>query len=142
MGVVRFHDVFKAELKAVAARRERYAAEWQLRTRKDLKPDPNRQYSPEQSSDKLSATISEPQSTPELEDEGIDVDGNPIQRPTEQTKLIGLALSGGGVRSAAFCLGALQALDEEKVLGRVDYLSTVSGGGYIGTSMVAAMSET
>jgi hypothetical protein len=49
-------------------------------------------------------------------------------------------LSGGGVRSAAFCLGALQALDEDGVLKRVDYLSTVSGGGYIGTSMVADMS--
>jgi hypothetical protein len=52
---------------------------------------------------------------------------------------IGLALSGGGIRSAAFCLGALQALDIAGVLRKVDYLSTVSGGGYIGTCMTAAM---
>ena len=48
----------------------------------------------------------------------------------------GLALSGGGVRSAAFCLGALQALNEADVLKKVDYLSTVSGGGYIGMFVV------
>lgn len=46
----------------------------------------------------------------------------------------GLALSGGGVRSATFCLGALQAFDECKVLDRFDYQSTVSGGGFMGLS--------
>ncbi|WP_226502088.1 hypothetical protein [Pseudomonas sp. MWU16-30317] len=54
----------------------------------------------------------------------------------------GLALSGGGIRSATFCLGVLQALararrtdqpDDPPVLARFDYLSTVSGGGYIGS---------
>lgn len=44
-----------------------------------------------------------------------------------------LCLSGGGIRSATFCLGALQALAEKGMLGRFDYLSTVSGGGYIGS---------
>ena len=43
------------------------------------------------------------------------------------------------MRSAAFCLGALQALHDAKVLSRVDYLSTVSGGGYIGCSLSAAL---
>lgn len=70
--------------------------------------------------------------------------------------VIGLSLSGGGIRSATFCLGVLQALSrapappgaqallsadaardgkpfEDSLLGQVDYLSTVSGGGYIGT---------
>ena len=46
---------------------------------------------------------------------------------------IGLALSGGGIRSATFCLGFLQALAARNVLRRFDYLSTVSGGGYIGS---------
>jgi len=46
--------------------------------------------------------------------------------------LVGLAFSGGGIRSATFNLGALQALAELKLLSRFDYLSTVSGGGYIG----------
>ena len=47
--------------------------------------------------------------------------------------LVGLALSGGGIRSATFGLGLLQALARKDLLRRVDYVSTVSGGGYIGT---------
>ena len=46
---------------------------------------------------------------------------------------IGLAFSGGGIRSATFGLGVLEALKEMKVLPQIDYLSTVSGGGYIGS---------
>ncbi|MGE8413878.1 MAG: hypothetical protein ACN6QY_16100 [Pseudomonas sp.] len=65
----------------------------------------------------------------------------------------GLALSGGGIRSATFCLGVLQAMArapapgtpadgaaqpgqsarENSLLSRFDYLSTVSGGGYTGS---------
>src|SRR6185369_470264 len=48
-------------------------------------------------------------------------------------QLFGLAFSGGGIRSATFNLGVLQALAELGVLAKVDYLSTVSGGGYIGS---------
>jgi len=47
--------------------------------------------------------------------------------------LIGLAFSGGGIRSATFNLGVIQALASHSLLRRVDYLSTVSGGGYIGS---------
>ena len=54
----------------------------------------------------------------------------------------GLALSGGGVRSAAFSLGALQALNHYGVIDNIHYLSTVSGGGYAGGAMVASMSKT
>jgi len=43
-----------------------------------------------------------------------------------------LCLSGGGVRSASFSLGVLQALSRAGVLDKFDYLSTVSGGGYAG----------
>ena len=49
--------------------------------------------------------------------------------------LTGLALSGGGIRSAVFCLGALQAFAKHDILKNFDYLSTVSGGGYIGASL-------
>jgi hypothetical protein len=49
--------------------------------------------------------------------------------------LVGLALSGGGIRSACFNLGLLQALGKRGVLHRTDYLSTVSGGGYIGSCL-------
>lgn len=46
--------------------------------------------------------------------------------------LIGLALSGGGIRSATFNLGLLAGLHRRNLLGLIDYLSTVSGGGYVG----------
>ncbi|AEG93897.1 membrane protein [Ramlibacter tataouinensis] len=46
---------------------------------------------------------------------------------------IDLALSGGGIRSATVSLGVLQALAAHEWLGRIGTLSTVSGGGYIGT---------
>ncbi len=52
--------------------------------------------------------------------------------------LTGLSLSGGGIRSAAVCLGALQALKRRDAIDSLDYLSTVSGGGYIGAAMTAA----
>ncbi|HEV2146082.1 MAG TPA: hypothetical protein VGR37_01555 [Longimicrobiaceae bacterium] len=46
--------------------------------------------------------------------------------------LFGLALSGGGIRSATFNLGLLQGLSRLKLLESFDYVSTVSGGGYLG----------
>ncbi len=54
--------------------------------------------------------------------------------------LIGIALSGGGVRSAVFSLGVLQGLQSKGLVDCVDYLSTVSGGGYIGTALTVGMS--
>lgn len=45
---------------------------------------------------------------------------------------VGLALSGGGIRSATFNLGILQSLYKTGILRQIDYLSTVSGGGYVG----------
>jgi hypothetical protein len=53
---------------------------------------------------------------------------------------IGLALSGGGIRSAATCLGSIQALQASGKLKNVDYLSTVSGGGYLGCCLAANLS--
>lgn len=50
-------------------------------------------------------------------------------------ELTGLALSGGGIRSAAFNLGLLQGLYDKDLLRQVDYLSTVSGGGYAGAHL-------
>ena len=47
----------------------------------------------------------------------------------------GLAFSGGGIRSASFALGVLQCLARRDQLKKFDYLSTVSGGGYIGASL-------
>jgi len=44
---------------------------------------------------------------------------------------LGIALSGGGIRSATFNLGLLQAFNSKGLLKRADYLSSVSGGEYI-----------
>src|SRR6185437_1755415 len=44
-----------------------------------------------------------------------------------------LCLSGGGIRSATLNLGILQGLARHGLLDKFDYLSTVSGGGYIGS---------
>ena len=49
---------------------------------------------------------------------------------------IGLALSGGGIRSATLNLGVLEGLMELDFLRHFDYLSTVSGGGFIGSWLV------
>jgi choline dehydrogenase-like flavoprotein/predicted acylesterase/phospholipase RssA len=53
-----------------------------------------------------------------------------VDEPLEN--VVGLALSGGGVRSATFSLGVLQAIAAKGRLRHVDYLATVSGGGFTG----------
>lgn len=60
------------------------------------------------------------------------------ERPLRQ---VGLCLSGGGIRSATFNLGVIQALQRVKFLEHVDYLSTVSGGGYIGSCLMNLLSD-
>jgi hypothetical protein len=49
---------------------------------------------------------------------------------------VGIGLSGGGIRSATFNLGILSVLREKGILKNVHYLSTVSGGGCIGSWLV------
>ena len=61
------------------------------------------------------------------------VSPNPLQDGGWSEDVTGLALSGGGIRSATFNLGLLQALAKVHCLRRVDFLSTVSGGSYIGS---------
>lgn len=52
---------------------------------------------------------------------------------------IGLALSGGGIRSATFCLGVVQVLADRGLMKDFDYLSTVSGGGYTGSFITSVI---
>lgn len=51
---------------------------------------------------------------------------------SDDAPLSALCLSGGGIRSATFCLGAIQGLARVGLLDRFHYLSMVSGGGYAG----------
>lgn len=72
--------------------------------------------------------------------------GEPV-RAADKLNLTGLCMSGGGIRSAAINLGVVQALDalsatgKSDVIDRIDYLSTVSGGNYLGTSLAAGMMQ-
>lgn len=60
-----------------------------------------------------------------------------VLRDALDADLVGLAFSGGGIRSATFNLGVIQGLADSGLLSRFDYLSTVSGGGYIGSWLAA-----
>lgn len=53
----------------------------------------------------------------------------------------GLAVSGGGIRSASFGLGVMQALVGNNQLEKIHYLSTVSGGGYLGSALTWALHQ-
>ena len=77
-----------------------------------------------------------------------------VRGPFDGDNLGGLALSGGGIRSASFAMGVMQALANEpatavkldagghpSVLQRLHYLSTVSGGGYAGTAVTKLLSD-
>ena len=56
-----------------------------------------------------------------------------VVRDAQEVSALGVAFSGGGIRSATYNLGVAQGLAEQDLWPQVDYLSTVSGGGYIGT---------
>ncbi|MDQ2658797.1 MAG: patatin-like phospholipase family protein [Verrucomicrobiota bacterium] len=55
-----------------------------------------------------------------------------VQAQLHRAERSAICLSGGGIRSATFALGVVQALAKRGLLTRFDYLSTVSGGGYLG----------
>jgi hypothetical protein len=59
--------------------------------------------------------------------------------PTTEHGLTGIAYSGGGIRSATLNLGITQALHHWGVFDHLDYMSTVSGGGYLGSSISTLM---
>ena len=58
--------------------------------------------------------------------------------PITSDDKIGLACSGGGIRTATLNLGIMEVLREKGILEKVDYLSTVSGGGFVGSWLTAS----
>ncbi|MCU0432204.1 MAG: hypothetical protein MUC87_01970 [Bacteroidia bacterium] len=56
-------------------------------------------------------------------------------------RLNGIAFSGGGIRSASFGLGVMQALVKGRKMEKMHYMSTVSGGGYLGTALTWALHQ-
>jgi hypothetical protein len=120
---VDFADVLNDELKSIGLRR--------LRVRAKAPESPRGTVPDTQGSNPQGA---------ELQDES---DPTPREKKARlaamDRHLAGLALSGGGIRSATFALGVLQGLAALRILSRFDYLSTVSGGGYIGGWLAAWM---
>ena len=63
--------------------------------------------------------------------------GRKIPATAPLDDITGLTFSGGGIRSATFCLGVLQGLATYGLLKHFDYISTVSGGGYIASWLIS-----
>ena len=59
--------------------------------------------------------------------------GRALSEEAVESGSMGLAFSGGGIRSATISLGVAQALAHKGRLLDFDYCSTVSGGGYFGS---------
>jgi len=66
-----------------------------------------------------------------------DADLNEVLKKYHEGNFTALCFSGGGIRSATFGLGIVQALAKDNKLSKFDYLSTVSGGGYLGSWLSA-----
>ncbi len=74
--------------------------------------------------------------------ENAEIDSGELSSPpSTKNELVGLALSGGGIRSATFSLGVIQGLCHHGLLKYVDILSTVSGGGYIGSCLSSLLND-
>jgi len=84
-----------------------------------------------------SRAIDAAHSAPEIDVASTQPDDDDVLATAHAHQTVGLAFSGGGIRSATFNLGVLQGLAEMRLLSRFDYLSTVSGGGYIGSWLSA-----
>ena len=79
-----------------------------------------------------------------LEEKDLDEKDKDLHSNDDLINVIGFGLSGGGIRSATFCLGIFQGLAKQQLpqaraddaaktlLSKIDYLSTVSGGGFFG----------
>jgi Patatin-like phospholipase len=72
--------------------------------------------------------------------EPIPAHREPVEDPTPGRT--GICCSGGGIRSAAFNLGALQKLQEAGRLQQAEYLAAVSGGSYIAAAFAMVAQTT
>ena len=136
----RFSDVYLKELEDVAKRRADIGID---RTKIDaLREETSSRLAEEETDSDPNAYEPPPTvltAIPDDSDEDDDAGekgglGNRIEEMFAKGP-VGLALSGGGIRSATFNLGLLQALARQGILRFCDYLSTVSGGGYIGSCL-------
>ncbi|MFK7797598.1 MAG: hypothetical protein AB8E82_09100 [Aureispira sp.] len=54
---------------------------------------------------------------------------------------LGIALSGGGIRSATLCLGLMEEFNKIGLIEKADYLSSVSGGGYLASYIHSSLNK-
>ncbi len=66
--------------------------------------------------------------------------GNKAANELEENSF-GIAMSGGGIRSATINMGFLKTLNKLNIIEQADYVSTVSGGGYTGAYLQATLKE-
>ena len=78
----------------------------------------------------------------EIEKENIKEKLKSVLQNEKSNSLTAICFSGGGIRSATFNLGILQSLAKHGLLDKFHYLSTVSGGGYIGSWLSAWIYQT
>ena len=108
-------------------------------TEQDLAPKDNTTMEPKMKSPSIEDILHE--EAEQLErSRGLRLDPDQGRARVEEN-LVGLAFSGGGIRSATFNLGVLEAFAKARMLRTFDYISTVSGGGYIGSWLMAWMSH-
>jgi hypothetical protein len=128
--VVMFDEALHEELRAIDLRREKVYREY----REDDKPSASVDADPQ-----APDLVARPQDFEEACASELAVE-NGIREERNRAlgqHTVGLAFSGGGIRSATFAVGILQGLSRLRLLGRIDYLSTVSGGGYAGGWLAA-----
>jgi len=117
-------EVFVDEIDAIVARRQAAAK----------RPDPRQ----------TESSAHPPDRSGELRDAlaargHVHTDQDKCLAPDPDLGLTGLSISGGGIRSATFNLGVLQVFAKRGLLRWFDYLSTVSGGGYIGSALSSTL---
>src|SRR5262245_66088431 len=114
----RFHEVFEEEIRAINKRRGTFGrAEAALEVEPDTDSGPPTEPASEAGSPHGASGSESEAAGPK----SVDPDRECIKRPTKDSNLVGLALSGRGIRSASFCLGAMQALDNAQGLNDLSY---------------------
>ncbi|MEZ4773395.1 MAG: hypothetical protein R3D00_09440 [Bacteroidia bacterium] len=68
-------------------------------------------------------------------------ESHPEDTDTDLKNIWGMAISGGGIRAATLTLGVFQKLIVEGILRKVDYMSSVSGGGYMASCLSTLMNN-
>ena len=77
-----------------------------------------------------------------LADEKAYLERSTLNSGAAAKRTFGMAISGGGIRSATFALGVLQGIARAELLNKMQYISTVSGGGYIGGWLISWIHRT